>query len=728
MVLLLALSGVTLAGVPPYMNYQGILLDADGDPITTTVSVTFTIYNNPDAGSVRWNETRSVTPDADGRFNIVLGELENLTSAVFTPFEEFWLGIKVGADPEMTPRIRLVTVPYAHRVGTLDSTAGGSILGATSVGGDFSVWGECMIGANVNNGGTGTLVAGTWNNVGIGSAVTGGKENEADLYSFVGGGRGNTAVGDTSVVAGGLQNSASDYMAAVGGGGYNEANGFTATVPGGYKNTAGGDYSLAAGHRAKANHDGTFVWGDATDADFASTAANQFLIRASGGVGIGTTSPGEELDVAGTAQMTGFKMPTSAANGYVLTSDASGVGTWQAAAGGGWSLTGNAGTTPGTNFIGTTDNQAVEIKVNNTRILRLEPHATSPNMLGGYSGNALTAGVYGATIAGGGNAAGNNQVTDSYGTVAGGTDNQAGNNAGTVIDRTYATVSGGNYNFASGGYSVVGGGFNNVADGGASTVSGGGNNKARGLYSAIAGGGGDIDTDSNLALGSYSSIGGGRRNVASGSPSTVGGGYQNRAIGNYSTVPGGSNNFAEGMYSFAAGKDARASSDGTFVWADNSNFNFASTAAKQFSARCTGGARFVSGIDGSGNPNAGVQLAAGGTSWSAICDRNLKENFARVDAQGLLEKVASLPVMTWNAKAQGPSIRHIGPVAQDFYAAFNVGEDNTHITTTDADGVALAAIQALHQQNVEQKQEIQQLKDEIAELRTIVKELSAGKQ
>jgi len=121
-------------------------------------------------------------------------------------------------------------------------------------------------------------------------------------------------------------------------------------------------------------------------------------------------------------------------------------------------------------------------------------------------------------------------------------------------------------------------------------------------------------------------------------------------------------------------------------------------------------------------------LAAGGTSWSAICDRNLKENFARVDAQGLLEKVASLPVMTWNAKAQGPSIRHIGPVAQDFYAAFNVGEDNTHITTTDADGVALAAIQALHQQNVEQKQEIQQLKDEIAELRTIVKELSAGKQ
>jgi hypothetical protein len=68
-------------------------------------------------------------------------------------------------------------------------------------------------------------------------------------------------------------------------------------VPGGYYNTASGNYSFAAGRRAKANHTGTFVWADSTNADFASTGANQFLIRAAGGVGIGTNSPDARLDV-----------------------------------------------------------------------------------------------------------------------------------------------------------------------------------------------------------------------------------------------------------------------------------------------------------------------------------------------------------------------------------------------------------------------------------------------
>jgi hypothetical protein len=79
---------------------------------------------------------------------------------------------------------------------------------------------------------------------------------------------------------------------------------------------------LAAGRRAKANHDGAFVWADNTDADFASTAANQFLIRAAGGVGIGTTAPGQMLTVAGTIESTsgGIKIPdgttqTTAATG-----------------------------------------------------------------------------------------------------------------------------------------------------------------------------------------------------------------------------------------------------------------------------------------------------------------------------------------------------------------------------------------------------------------------------
>ena len=69
-------------------------------------------------------------------------------------------------------------------------------------------------------------------------------------------------------------------------------------MPGGIGNTANGFSSFAIGRQAKANHDGAFVWGDSTAADFVSTGTNQFLIRASGGVGIGTTSPAAQLEVA----------------------------------------------------------------------------------------------------------------------------------------------------------------------------------------------------------------------------------------------------------------------------------------------------------------------------------------------------------------------------------------------------------------------------------------------
>jgi hypothetical protein len=100
----------------------------------------------------------------------------------------------------------------------------------------------------------------------------------------------NTASGIYSVVSGG-GGTAPIYS--------NQALGDWSTVPGGRLNQASGNYTFAAGRRAKANHHGTFVWADSTDTDFASTGANQFLIRASGGVGIGTASPTGKLDVVG---------------------------------------------------------------------------------------------------------------------------------------------------------------------------------------------------------------------------------------------------------------------------------------------------------------------------------------------------------------------------------------------------------------------------------------------
>ena len=90
-----------------------------------------------------------------------------------------------------------------------------------------------------------------------------------------------------------------------------------------------------------------------------------------------------------------------------------------------WRLTGNSDTIPGTQFVGTTDNNALELKVNSARALRLEPHATSPNVIGGYSGNAVAAGKAGATVGGGGSSTGPNIVSADYATVPGGASAEA---------------------------------------------------------------------------------------------------------------------------------------------------------------------------------------------------------------------------------------------------------------------------------------------------------------
>jgi len=105
--------------------------------------------------------------------------------------------------------------------------------------------------------------------------------------------------GWSTTIAGGYQNQASGYNSTVCGGVQNSATGYGSTVAGGTYNHAGGDYSFAAGYRGKAIHDGAFVWADYTELDFSSTGQDQFLIRASGGVGIGTNSPERILHIKG---------------------------------------------------------------------------------------------------------------------------------------------------------------------------------------------------------------------------------------------------------------------------------------------------------------------------------------------------------------------------------------------------------------------------------------------
>ncbi len=126
---------------------------------------------------------------------------------------------------------------------------------------------------------------------------------------------------------------------------------------------------------------------------------------------------------------------------------------------------------------------------------------------------------------------------------------------------------------------------------------------------------------------------------------------------------------------------------------------------------------------GTTNPAHPLHMASGahvtvGGAWTNGSDRNLKENFASLDALLLLDKVAQLPLSMWNYKSEGSEIQHIGPMAQDFYAAFGLGEDDKHISTVDASGVALAAIQGLYQIVQDQTTQLAAQHETITQLET----------
>ncbi|MBI5383849.1 MAG: tail fiber domain-containing protein [Verrucomicrobia bacterium] len=323
-----------------------------------------------------------------------------------------------------------------------------------------------------------------------------------------------------------------------------------------------------------------------------------------------------------------------------------------------------------------------------------------------------------ATIAGGDR---NDIGTGSpFSAIGGGYDNNIGN------DSSDATIAGGynnNIGTNSDGSAVGGGYDNNIAANAPHTTIAGGHSNNIGTNSdySVVGGGADNNIAANA---SYATITGGNRNnigVAS-TCSAIGGGWDNTiaAYANYATIPGGRLNAATN-YAFAAGRRAKANHTGAFVWGDSTDADVASATTNSVTMRAVGGYRLFS----DSGLSAGVRLASGGGSWTSLSDRNAKENFQAVDAPTVLARVAALPLATWNYKSQDASIRHIGPVSQDFKAAFAVGESDTGITGVDADGVALAAIQGLNQKVEEQAAAIKAKETEIAELQQRLARLEA---
>jgi trimeric autotransporter adhesin len=669
-----------------------------------------------------------------------------------------------------------VTVRYATVGGGFQNLASGNLNIAN--GDSATVAGGYQNAAVGNN----AVVAGGFVNHARGdnSAVVGGwLHTNLTGFGFIGGGQQHLIepFSRFSVIAGGDNNTvrSNSTHSVIAGGQFNSisTNAPYATIAGGLNNSAAGSYAFAAGRRAKAMHAGAFVWADSTDADFASTTTNQFNIRATGGLRLETGASGATLNgqpiLSGTVpggNLAGIYSNAVTFNntGNSFTGNGNGLSNVNALTLNGlassnlWQLGGNNVRTG--QFLGSTNNEALEIKVNSERAMRYVyasngTYRAVANIIGGFSGNAVGNGVVGAVIAGGGSRGFGftNQVLADQGTVSGG--------LGNVSSGSGATVGGGAYNLSSGPGAAVSGGYANLASG----------------YTAV--------------------VAGGHNNTNTGPWATLGGGALNMVSAFYATVPGGFSNSATANYSFAAGQRANANHQGTFVWADSQDADFASSDSNQFLIRAefTGlnrstpltyaevfGIRapvtndyggmyvetagpgqpfygyamaglpyvwtYVDGLDGNkwklnhggdrltvtsagnvgiGNTSPTTLLQVGaatcdGTTWNNASDRNLKENFKPVDSRAVLAKVAALSISEWNYKSQDKAVRHIGPTAQDFRAEFGVGESETTIATVDADGVALAAIQGLNQKLEEKEARIRALEDTVAELKEIIAE------
>jgi hypothetical protein len=128
-VTLLAVTSVDAANAPNLIYYQGQLTDDLGAPLDTFINMTFTIYDDSTGGNPKWTETQPGIEVSNGLFSVLLGSAGSpIVDTVFR--DDFrWLGIQIASDPEITPRTRLVTVPWAYRVSTVDGASGGLISG-----------------------------------------------------------------------------------------------------------------------------------------------------------------------------------------------------------------------------------------------------------------------------------------------------------------------------------------------------------------------------------------------------------------------------------------------------------------------------------------------------------------------------------------------------------------------------------------------------------------------
>lgn len=186
---------------------------------------------------------------------------------------------------------------------------------------------------------------------------------------------------------------------------------------------------------------------------------------------------------------------------------------------------------------------------------------------------------------------------------------------------------------------------------------------------------------------------------------------------------------ADADYSFALGRMASTNGfTGAFVWGDASiNDSIEATANNQFSVRARGGIRLRTSTATSSavgvNANTGCDIPGNSGVMSCASSRTLKEHFLAVGDEDVLARIRRTPVTTWSYIGEEGNVRHMGPMAEDFYAAFGLGPNNTTIGHLDISGVTFAGVKALEERTAKLQQDVADRDRRISDLEARVARL-----